>query len=401
MNISKLVLLLFLSASIGGAAVVTVGPTGQYASPCVAFQHLSDGDTVEVDANHGVPYYEGNCRIANNNLKIVGVNGRPVLDARKTAVPRGLWLLDGHDVVVDNFEFRNASQAMNPGSGDNAAGIWIRNGTASAPGGGNVTVRHCFIHDNGDGILSSNADPRPSGHGSNTKAQHRFGRYFSPNPYILFEYDDFYKNGDGTGQTHNMYIGVGGNLKFTLRYSISRDAFVGHAVKTRAPYNDILYNQISDQAGATSYLLDFPLGGTTNVIGNLIYSVVVTNPKGNQDLMIYRDVGDQGRWDPVYGPPHEDLHFMNNVVIDNNPSHSDAYVAISCNHLSSASCPDPKFGPRLKTRAVVEGNLFIGLPKKVTNQPGAVVKNNVVLPYSDREAAWIEPALKSLSHPNP
>jgi hypothetical protein len=51
--------------------------------------------------------------------------------------------------------------------------------------------------------------------------------------------------------------------------------------------------------------------------------------------------------------------------------------------------------------AVVEGNLFIGRPKRVTNQPGAVVKDNVILPYSAKEALWIEPALKSLAQPNP
>lgn len=405
MKISKcflvLPLTLFLMVSIAPAATVTVGPTGQYKSPCAAFQHLSDGDTVQVDANNGEPYYEGNCRIGNNNLKIVGVNGRPVLDARKTVVPRGLWLLDGHDVVVDNFEFRNASQAANPGSGDNAAGIWIRNGTTDAPGGGNVTIRHCYIHDNGDGILSSNADLPSSKLKSGAKVQHRLGhQFFSPNPFILFEYDDFYHNGDGTGQTHNFYIGYGGNMKFTMRYSSSRDAYVGHAVKTRAPYNDILYNRITDQAGATSYLLDFPLGGTTNVIGNFINSVKVTNPMGNEDLMVYRDVHDETATDPVYGPPHEKLTFKNNVIIDNNPNQSDAFVTISCRFPSSENCPAPKFGPRLTTTADIEGNLFIGIPKKVTNQPGATVKDNVILPYSAKEGEWINPALKSLSHPD-
>ncbi|MEO6830356.1 MAG: hypothetical protein ABI164_11155, partial [Acidobacteriaceae bacterium] len=321
MKPSKLAISFFLSASIVGigmvagagavarAATVSAGPHGQYPSPCVAFQHLADGDTLEVDANGGVPYYEGNCDIVNSNLKIVGVQGRPVLDARKTAVKRGTWLVDGHDIVIDNFEFRNARPAVNPGSSGNAAGLWIRNGTDKNPDGGNITVSHCYIHHNGDGILSSNADLPPDKLGPHQKTPPHVHQYYSKHPYIVFDHDDFYRNGDGTGQTHNIYIGFGGNLKFTMKHCISRDAYIGHDVKTRAPYNDILYNQISDQAGATSYLLDFPLGGTTNVIGNLLYRGTLTNPDGNRDLMIYRDVHDETISDPVYGSPHEDLHF--------------------------------------------------------------------------------------------
>ncbi|HET9101541.1 MAG TPA: hypothetical protein VFN62_14190 [Acidobacteriaceae bacterium] len=75
-----------------------------------AFQHLADSDVVQVDANHGVPYNEGNRQIVNSNLRIVGVKGRPILDAKGIAVARGIWEVHGHDVVIDNFEFRDANK---------------------------------------------------------------------------------------------------------------------------------------------------------------------------------------------------------------------------------------------------------------------------------------------------
>ncbi len=363
-----------------------LGLTGQYPSPCVAFQHLHNGDTVEVDANHEVPYNEGNCQIINSDLKIIGVNGRPILDATGIAVARGIWETHGHDIVIDNFEFRNANKFTNLASAYNAAGVRIRSGSGT-PDGGDITLRHCYIHDNGDGVLADNAGPG-------------FGHWFSANPFILFEYDDFYKNGDESGPSHNIYIGWGGNLTFTLRYSKSRDAYLGHDVKTRARYNNILYNQITDNVGATSYLLNFPLGGTTYVVGNLLYRVAVTNPVANGDLMLYRDVADNGVRDPVYGPENEDLHFLNNVIIDNSHSRSDSFVTLSCPMASTVNCPAPHGGSRLTRAAEIKGNLFVGQPAHVTNQPGADAQFNVVLPYSDKSALWINQALASLWNGN-
>jgi len=382
LRIALAILLLSLVAPVAGATTVTVGPSGQYPSPCVAFQHLADGDIVQVDANHGIPYNEGNCQIVNSNLKIIGINGRPILDATGIKVERGIWEVIGHDDVIDNFEFRNANKFTNLNTSYNAAGIRIRSGQ-KGPDGGDITVRHCYIHDNGDGVLVDNAGPG-------------MGQWFSSAPEILFEYDDLYKNGDESGPSHNIYVGWGGNVTFTFRYSKSRDAYLGHDIKTRARYNNILYNQITDNVGATSYLLNFPVGGTSYVVGNLLYKVAVTNPVANVDLMLYRDVGDTHLPGAAYGPPNEDLHFLNNVVIDNSPSRSDAFVAVSCPMLSSASCTAPVAGPRLTTKAEIKGNLFVGRPAHVTNQPGADAQFNVVLPYSAKDAVWANQALAAL-----
>jgi hypothetical protein len=398
MKVANAAMLFFLGASVAGAATLTVGSTGQYQTVCTAVYASHDGDTILIDANHGTPYVmppdpnhsDGriDCTVNQNNLTIRGVHGRAILDGSPTPfgdgltyVQKGIFVLNGHDITIDNLELRNANNLVNPDSSRNAAGLRIQNGTNAAPNGGNITVTRCYIHDNGDGVLSGNTGPGT-------------GQYFSPNPFITFKYDNFYHNGvAGSGQEHNMYIGYDGfgTMKFTLEYSVSKNAYVGHDVKTRAPYNYILYNQISDTVGDTSYELDFPLGGTTWVVGNLIYKTAVDENLANNNMMIYRDVHDNTASDPVYGPPNEDLHFLNNIVVDNNLSSSNAYVNVSCANADSTTCPAPNAGPVLTTPAEVKGNLFIGQPTQVTNQPDAVTKFNLIIPYSNLAALGFQP----------
>ena len=402
MKFSKLSMFLFLGASIAGAATLTVGPSGQYQTVCTAVYAAHDGDTVAIDANHGIPYImppdphhsDGriDCTVNQNFLTIEGVNGRAILDADPNAVAdgtyvqKGILVLNGHDITIDNLELRNASALLNPNDGD-VSGIRIQasNGGAGpsqggVANGGNITVGRCYIHNNDQGILSANTGPGGEA-------------YFSPTPFITFEFDDFYDNGDGSGSTHNMYIGFDGFLQthFTLKNSKSRDAYVGHDVKTRAPFNYILNNEISDSVGDTSYQLDFPLGGTTYVQGNLLYKAAINPDLGNNNLMIFADVHDNAASDPEYAVPNQDLHFTNNIVVDDNESGSNAFVNVSCANASSTTCPPPNNGPALTTPAIVERNLFIGIPTAVTNQPSAIVKYNLVLPYSDLAALGYKP----------
>ena len=395
MKISKLSMFLFLGASIAGATTLTVSPGGQYPTVCSAVSAAQNGDTVLIDANHGIPYIappdpnhsdgRTDCVVNQNFLTIRGIKGRAILDAGPDAyamgtyVQKGILVLNGHDIVVDNLELRNAGALVNPNNSD-ASGIRIQDGTNAVPSGGNITISRCYIHNNDQGILSGNSGPG-------------VGQWFSANPFIKFVYDDFYDNGDGSGSTHNMYIGFDGFVKmhFTLQNSKSRDAYVGHDVKTRAPFNYILNNEITDSVGATSYELDFPLGGTTYVQNNVIYSAAINPDLGNNNLMIFADIYDNGASDPEYAVPNQDLHFTNNVVVDDNASSSNAFVNVSCANTSSATCPPPNNGPALTTPAIVERNLFIGIPTAVTNQPGAIVKYNLVLPYSDLAAAGYRP----------
>lgn len=382
MKYAILSLCLLFSASFAGAATITVSPSGQYPTVCSAFTVAQDGDTVLIDANHGVPYVygpnplyisgsgKGDCIVTQNNLTIRGIHGRPILDGSQVYIQKALLVLDGHDITVDNLEIRNANRVINPAVEVNAAGIRIEDGSNASPRGGNITIRRCYIHDNEDGVLSGNSGPG-------------VGSWFSPNPFLLFEYDDFSHNSTNlNGQQHNIYIGADtfGTMRFTLRYSKSRDAVGGHLVKTRAPFNYILNNQISDVVGLSSYALDFPLGGTTYVVGNLIYKTEA-QPVVNNNLMVFADVHDNAASDPEYAVPNQDLHFLNNVVVDNNLA-SNTYVNVSCANSDSSTCPAPNYGPALTTPAEIKNNLFIGQATQVTNQPDAITKFNLVLPYS-------------------
>src|SRR6185503_17729364 len=85
-------------------------------------------------------------------------------------------------------------------------------------------------------------------------------------------------NGAGDGFSHNMYINH--YASFSLVGSYTHGAKVGHLVKSRAERNLVAYSRITDEANTTaSYEIDFPQGGTSYVIGNLIeQSAASQNP---------------------------------------------------------------------------------------------------------------------------
>ena len=174
MKFSKLSMFLFLGASIAGATTLTVSPGGQYPTVCSAVSAAQNGDTVLIDANHGIPYIappdpnhsdgRTDCVVNQNFLTIRGIKGRAILDAGPDAyamgtyVQKGILVLNGHDIVVDNLELRNAGALVNPNNSD-ASGIRIQDGTNAVPSGGNITISRCYIHNNDQGILSGNSGP--------------------------------------------------------------------------------------------------------------------------------------------------------------------------------------------------------------------------------------------------
>jgi hypothetical protein len=230
------------------AATITVGPTGTYATPCAAIAKANPGDTIAVDASGN---YDGDtCAWATDNLTVMGVNGRAKIDLTGVTPnqQKGIFTITAPNATLQNFELSGA--AISQGAGNNGAGIRHQ--------GTNLTVTNCYFHDNQDGIL---ANPVTNGTGT-----------------IVIEYSEFANNGAGDGFSHNMYIN--NYASFTLRYSYSHGANVGHLVKTRAEQNFILYNRITDETGTTaSYEIDIPNGGTSYVIGNLIeQSAASQNP---------------------------------------------------------------------------------------------------------------------------
>ncbi len=218
------------------ATTYTVGSTKEYATPNALYQAnvLAQGDTIAIDGET----YSGTASLAvwqADDLYIVGVNGRPHLIAEEKYIQgKGIWVLAGNNITVDNIEFSGAKVPD-----ENGAGIRLD--------GMGVTIRNCFFHDNENGILTSN-------------------------PYagdILIEYSEFANNGFGDGYTHNLYVGHVNSL--TFRYNYSHHTKVGHNLKSRANENYIYYNRIMDEeSGYSSRLIDLSNGGFTIIMGNLL-----------------------------------------------------------------------------------------------------------------------------------
>ena len=223
----------FLTFAVcASAAVLRVGPGQQYLTPCRAIDAAAPGDRIQIDAAGN--YDRDVCGWTTNDLTIVGVNGRPRIDAASQSFRgRAIWIISGDNTTVENIEFVNAR-------GPN------KNGAAILQLGTNLTVRKCYIHGNEDGILAGE----------------------NPASHILIENTEFAENGYGDGQSHNIYIGH--IARFTLRFSYSHDAISGHLVKSRALQNFILYNRLTGESGTSSYELDLPNGGLSYVIGNVI-----------------------------------------------------------------------------------------------------------------------------------
>lgn len=297
------------------AATRTVGPGKTFAAPCAAIAAATDGDLIEVDASGN---YAGDvCYWNKNGLTIRGVNGRAHIDADgHDAGGKAIWVIGGNDTTIENIELSGCAVADKNGAGIRQEGT-------------NLTVRHCYFHDNENGILT----------GANLSSE------------ILIEYSEFGNNGDGEGYAHNMYIGNVG--KFTLQYSYSHHAKEGHLVKSRAAENYILYNRITGEAtGWQSYEIDLPNGGTSVVLGNVIEQSSSTH---NPTMLTYREEG------AAAGNPGTDLYVINNTFVNNRTS-GGTFVNIQ------AANP---------TAAILTNNAFVG-PGTVCSQATAVLSHNYV-----------------------
>jgi hypothetical protein len=237
-----------VGASPAAAATRQVGPGQTYGTPCEAILAAQQGDTVEVDASGS--YGGDTCSWSTDNLTIRGVHGRAKIDLTGVTPSgqKGIFTVSANNATIENFELSGA--AISAAAGNNGAGIRFQ--------GLNLTLRNCYLHDNQDGILAA----PPS---ANTGT-------------VLIESSELANNGAGDGYSHNLYIG--NFAQFTLQYSYSHGAKVGHLFKSRAYSTFVLYNRLTDELRTTaSYEVDLPNGGTAYVIGNLIeQSAASQNP---------------------------------------------------------------------------------------------------------------------------
>jgi hypothetical protein len=194
-----------------GPPVLNVGPGQSYQTPCQAILSAPDGATIRIDA--GGNYSGDVCGIFANNLTLMGINGRPKIDAAgQNALGKGTWVIEGNNITIDSIEFTGASA---PSPNNNGAGIRMD--------GKNLTVLNSYFHDNQQGIFSS------------------------PNPgsQVLVQSTEFNHNGYGDGFTHNIHINAA--ARFTMQYCNSRNAVAGSLVKTLASENYVLYNRLTSE----------------------------------------------------------------------------------------------------------------------------------------------------------
>jgi chitodextrinase len=224
---------LAIATKLKDGKVLRVGPGATYAKPCDALAAAAPYDTVEIDAA-GNDSYDGDvCQFQIPNLTVRGVNGRARIDALgQSAGDKAVWVVAGADNTIENIELSGAISGS-------------ANGAAIRVEGPGLTLRNVYFHHNQDGILTA-----PVGGA------------------MLVEYSEFAFNGDGSGQTHNLYIT--GIDRFTIQYSYSHDVSIGHLLKTRATENHILYNRLTGENGTESYAIDIPNGGPAYIIGNVI-----------------------------------------------------------------------------------------------------------------------------------
>ncbi|MCX7745338.1 MAG: right-handed parallel beta-helix repeat-containing protein [Clostridia bacterium] len=283
--------------------VIQVGPDKAYKTVREAAAAAQDGDVVQIDAG---TYLGDYVTWRANNLIIRGVGGRPHIQGN-SLIPngKGLWVIQGANTTIEDVEFSGARVAD-----ENGAGIRQE--------GAGLIVRHCYFHDNENGILTDGG-----------------------NWDILIENSEFANNGFGDGQTHNMYIG---NIrKFTIKNSYSHHAKIGHTVKTRAKENYILYNRIMDESdGTASYTIDIPNGGTSYIIGNLLQQGPMTD---NSAIFAYAAEGGSN--------PDQHLYVVNNTFV-NDRTQGGKFIQVNGT-----------------TIPIVKNNLFVGTGT-VYSGPGSV-----------------------------
>lgn len=326
---------LLSSAGLVNAATLNVGPGQQYSKPCAAFNAAKDGDTIQISATGN---YNGDvCYINKNKLNIVGVNGRPKIDANgRYAAGKGIWAIGGTDNVIDNIEFSGAK-------------VPDKNGAGIRLDGKNLTVKNSYFHDNENGILTAN-------NGGN----------------VTITNTEFARNGYGDGYSHNLYIGHIDTLTFIGNYS--HDANAGHNLKSRAKTNIVKYNRFSSGTpgstgfGAPSYEVDFPNGGLTYLIGNVIQQPSKYN---NPHLVTY---GVEGATNP-----DQRFYVVNNTFI-NDASYSSNFLFV---------------GKQVTTPVLIQNNVFAGTGQ-ITTQGTAVQKTN----YANVAPAFVNKANYDL-HPAP
>ncbi|WP_404359231.1 right-handed parallel beta-helix repeat-containing protein [Methylotuvimicrobium sp. KM1] len=289
--------LLLCCPAISVSVTLSVGSERILKQPSDAARIAKNGDTVVIDAG----IYSGDVAVwRQHRLTLRGAGGRAHLQANgNSAEGKAIWVIKGNNVIVENIEFSGAAVASL-----NGAGIRFE--------GTHLTVRNAHFHNNQMGILT----------GSNPRSDIVIeGSEFNDNTV------DYHRHGK---LGHNIYIGA--IRHFALRNCYIHDAVTGHNVKSRARENYLLYNRITDEHGASSYLIDLPNGGDAFIIGNVLrqsprsdnwtaisYAGEYSRNNSNQNLYAVNNtfVNDRSRGVFIHNHANVEVVSINNLLVGN------------------------------------------------------------------------------------
>ncbi len=246
--------------------VYRVGPDRELRFPSQAARLVRDGDVVLIDA--GV--YQDCAVWRANRLILRGVNGiAHVKDV--SCEGKGIWVIYGHAVKVENMRFSGSRVANR-----NGAGIRFH--------GGLLVVRNSYFYNNQMGILTHNK--RRSS--------------------LVVERSTFQQNGDCSSFCgHGVYAGSISRLRIVG--STFRFHKFGHHIKSRAQLTEIIGNRILDgPIGTASFSIDIPNGGTALIRNNVLEKGARSN---NGMAMI--SIGEEGVKNPSRGSVIANNFFKN------------------------------------------------------------------------------------------
>jgi len=201
------------------------------------------GDVVVISAGD---YLGDVATWSQSQLTICGAGGLVRLFANgQNEGGKGIWVIQGSNVVIDGIEFHDAKVPDTNGAGIRAEG----NG---------LTIYNSKFFDNENGILGPDGGE------------------------LTLERCEFARNGYVDGRSHNVYVGQAN--KVTVRNCFFHEAKIGHNFKSRAKETHIENSYFMDgPTGTASYLLDVPDGGLVYLRGNLFHK----GPNADNSIAIH------------------------------------------------------------------------------------------------------------------
>ncbi|MDX1736017.1 MAG: right-handed parallel beta-helix repeat-containing protein [Halioglobus sp.] len=271
--LTRLALLLALAGCAQAALAARtwqVGPERELRVPSQAARVAESGDTVEIDAGQ---YYNDYAVWNQDDLTIRGVDGIAKLGSNRL-IPndKGIWIINGKNLVLENLEFSGAR-------------VRDTNGAGIRHQGGSLTIRNAYFHHNEFSILT----------GRNTEAD------------IDISNSRFWYQQRATRFSHGIYIGT--VRRFTLTGSHFKGTDQGHQIKSRALENFIAYNRIEEkEIGGSSRLIDLPNCGRSVVMGNDMHQGAAT---ANMEIIGYGAEGCEER-----SAAQKRLFVVNNTLVN-------------------------------------------------------------------------------------